>query len=232
MQSMRLRTPSSTFRDLHTTSSAHYGSRSYINPITGELSPISPVYTRSTSVSRQPHELVAAPDRTLAQSSSTSSLKQSGQLSQSVRSTSVDRRASLASPSLSAAHSKQQMPEPHCKPQMTQLRSISSSHEKSSRPSRLMVADSSSSSSSSSGSSDASEASSPARVTPGRRSLAGKGSSAGLAAGIRSLSVQLSSPSSPGQAASSAALQSSSAPSELSRCAAPTQDSAAGIRIV
>ena len=225
MQSMRLRTPSSTFRDLRTTSSAHYGSRSYINPITGELSPVGPVYTRSTSVSKQPRELIAAPDRTLAQSSSTSSLMKSGQ---SARSMSVDRRTSLASPSLSAAHSKQQTPEPHSKPQMPQLRSISSSHDKSSRPLRLMVADSSSSSSSSSGSSDVSEASSPARVTPGRRSLAGTGSSAGLAAGIRSLSVQLSSPSSSGQASSSAALQSSSTPSVLSRCAAPTQDSAAG----
>lgn len=217
MQSVQMATPSSTFRDLYPTSSANYGSRTHLNPITGQLSAIGSVYTRSTSASRQPQELTTALDRPLTQKSSTSSPTKSGQFSQGLRSMSIDRLASQATSSLRAAHSTRQATTPHTTSQLPQHRPVSDSHDKYTRPSRLAVAPASSSSSSSSSSAE-SEASSPAdRTAQGRRFHTGKGSSVSLAAGIKSLSMQLSSPSSSQGTPTGAAHQSSSANAVLSR---------------
>ena len=216
MQTMQMATPSSTFRDLYPTSSANCGSRTHLNPITGQPSATGSVYTRSTSASRQPRELTTALDRPLTQKSSTSSPTKSGQFSQGLRSMSVDRHASEATSSVRPAHSTRQATTPHTTSQLPQHRPVSDSHDKYTRPSRLAVAPDSSSSSSSS--SAESEASSPADITPqGRRSYTGKGSSASLAAGIKSLSMQLSSPSSSQGTPTGAAHQSSSANAVVSR---------------
>ena len=215
MQSMQMTSPASTFRDLYPTSSAEYGSRTYLNPITGQPSAGS-VYTRSTSATRRQQDLTSRLETIPLQKSSTSSLAKLGQYSQGLRSMSVDRRAGQPSSSASAAHTTCQASKPHTTSQLPQNCPVSGAHDKYSRPSKLAIADNSSSSSSSS--SAASEASSPAGITPpGRRSYTGKSSSASLAAGIRSLSMQLSSPSLSQGTPSNASYQSSSADAALSR---------------
>lgn len=211
MQPMRVTNSSSTFRDLQPTLNANYGSTSHINPFTGQPSPLSSAYSCSTSASRQAHETVSLLDKPLPQTSSTGSLARYRQQSQGLRSISVDRRSTPVSSTVNK--SRQQTPEPITRFHLTHKATSSSLHMPS-RPTRLAVAPDSTSSSSSS---SASDASSPADTPPGRQSLVGQGSSAGLAAGIRSLSMQLSSPSTSQGAASRAGLDSSSADSGVSR---------------
>lgn len=201
MQLMQVHTRSTTPRSLQPTLSANYGSSAYMSSITGQTSPVGLAPRRSTSVGRQTREPAPSLDRLLSHTSSTGSLAKYRQQSQVLRSVSVERRAAPAGSSASAIRSRQHTPEPVISSHLTHKPS-SMSIDKPSRPTRRVVPQPSSSSSSSCSSVSGSEASSPVSAATGKRSLVGKGSSAGLAAGIRSLSVQLSSPSTSQGAAS------------------------------
>lgn len=202
MQPMQLHTRSTTPQRLQPTLSANYGSSAYMSPITGQPSVVGLAPRRSTSVGRQAREPAPSLDRLLSYTSSTGSLAEYRQQRQVLRSDSVKRRAAPAGSSAGAIRSRLQTPEPVISSHLTH-RPGSMSIDKPSRPTRRLVPPPSSSSSSSSSSSvSGSEASSPVSAATGKRCLVGKGSSAGLAAGIRSLSVQLSSPSTSQDAAS------------------------------
>ena len=212
LQSGRLvKTPSSMFRD-HSLSPS-ISRHASIASITGRASTTVPVYTRSISASRQSRDPLPA-DRRSALDSRPTSL--TGPSSYNLRSISIDRQARQGDLGPNLESSTLRSAGPSSIARISQPQSFVSTYS-SSRPAQLVTGlDSSSSSSSSSSnsswlsrSSSASESSSPAAVASGRRTPQGRANTSGLTAGIRSLSMQLPSPTA-GSAAPSMQLISAS----------------------